>query len=80
MEMDLQQSITLPPPTARIQVTPCSFARRAPSCIFSRVGLDMMPLNSTISTPASFRIPVTSSYTPFFLMEPPPYPSNTLPP
>ena len=33
----------------------------------------MMPENSITFLPCAFRIPVTSSYTPFFLMEPPPY-------
>ena len=57
----LQQSTTLPPPTARIRSMWCSRASSAPSRTLAKVGLDMMPENSVTVLPAAFRMPVISS-------------------
>ena len=57
----LQQSTTLPPPTASTRSMWCSRASRAPSRTLAKVGLDMMPENSVTVLPAAFRMPVSSS-------------------
>ncbi len=51
----LQQSITEPPPAARMKLMPFSFASAAPSCTFLYVGFGIIPGKSTISFPASFK-------------------------
>lgn len=67
----LQQSMTEPPPTARMSVTPCSRASVAPSWALAYVGFGMMPLKSTTVLPAASSWPRTWSYGPLRLMEPP---------
>ena len=57
----LQQSTTLPPPTARIRSILRSRASLAPSYTLAKVGLDMIPANSVTVLPAACRMPVSSS-------------------
>ena len=52
--MTLQQSITLPPPTAKIKSIFSFFTSSTPSCTFLYVGLDIIPLNSITSLFSSF--------------------------
>ena len=73
----LQQSIVEPPPTARISPTSLALTCSTPSSILSTVGLDIMPPQAIISYPASFTAASTSAKDPFFITEPPPYPTRT---
>lgn len=76
----LQQSMTEPPFTARMSVTPCSRASAAPSWALAYAGFGMMPPKSTTVLPAASSWPRTWSYRPLRLMEPPPNASITTSP
>ena len=57
----LQQSITDPPPTARIKLTPSRLASAAPCCTLAYVGLGIIPENSTTVLPSARKYPMISS-------------------
>lgn len=59
--MNLAQSMTEPPATARIRFIPCSRTRFTPSRTLSSRGFGVTPESSTTSLPASRSAAVTSS-------------------
>ena len=70
--MAFAESITEPPPTARISSIPCSLQIAIPSFTRLSRGFGLTPDNSYIVMPEAFREAVTVSYNPEALIEPPP--------
>jgi len=68
--MALEQSMVLPPPTARMTSIFSSLQIFAPAYTLSMRGLGSMPESSCTSKPLSSDM--TLSYSPVFLMLPPP--------
>ena len=75
--MIFDASIVDPPPTAKIAPISFSLINFTPSLTESIRGFGFIPDSSKISISLLFNSFITLSYTPFFLMDPPPYVNST---